>query len=492
MSPALILTCVTIYSLLLFGVVWITSRKADNESYFVGNRSSRWYIVAYGMIGASLSGVTFISVPGNVCNTQLGYFQVVLGYLVGYWVIAMLLLPLYYRMKLTSIYTYLEKRFGPVTYITGSLFFILSRVVGASLRVFIVVGVLQRFVFDAIGIPFYVTVSIFLLLILLYTYRGGVKTIVWTDTLQTTFMLLSLVLTVILITGELNFNFSQAWDKVWNGTFSTMVFTDWRSKLFFPKQFFGGMFIAIAMTGLDQEMMQKNISCRNVGEAKKNMITFSFIVVIVNALFLALGALLYEYINRPGIAIPATSDGQMITDTVFPTIALNYLGPVSGVLFVIGIISAAYPSADGALTALTACFCIDIMGMNRNEGLSEEAKTKLRQKVHVCFAVVLLLVIVLFKEFSTDAVINNVLIFAGYTYGPLLGLYAFGLFTKLQVKDVFVPVVCILAPVLCFLLDKFTPEVIPGFKFGPELLIVNGALTFVGLLLLRKKETAGS
>jgi solute:Na+ symporter, SSS family len=490
LSPALILTCVTLYSLLLFWVVWITSRKADNESYFVGNRSSKWYIVAYGMIGASLSGVTFISVPGNVYNTQLGYFQVVLGYLVGYWVIAMVLLPLYYRMQLTSIYTYLEERFGKVSYKTGSLFFILSRVVGASLRVFIVVGVLQSFVFDRMGVPFYVTVIIFLLLILAYTYKGGVKTIVWTDTLQTTFMLLSLVLTVILISGDLNFSLAEVWDKVWNGKYSTMIFGGengtWKSGLFFPKQFFGGMFIAIAMTGLDQEMMQKNISCRNVGEAKKNMITFSFIVVIVNALFLVLGVLLYEYITQPGIMIPSTPEGKILTDTVFPTVALEYLGTVSGVLFVIGIISAVYPSADGALTALTACWCIDIVGMKRR-GFSEAEQTRLRQKVHISFAVVLLVVIVLFREFSTDAVINNVLKFAGYTYGPLLGLYAFGLFTKMKVYDRLVPVVCIAAPLICVFLDLFSVPLFNGFKFGPELLIVNGALTFAGLVMLRRK-----
>jgi len=488
MSSGLILTCVALYTLLLFAVVWYTSRNADNESYFRGNRSSKWFIVAYGMIGASLSGVTFVSVPGAVYSSQLGYMQVVLGYLVGYFVIALILLPLYYRLNLTSIYTYLEKRFGIITYKTGSMFFIVSRVVGAALRMFIVINVLQAFVFDSMGIPFFVTVSLFIILILLYTYKGGVKTIVWTDMLQTTFMLLSLILTVVFIANKLDLGFGGVIDKVWNGKYSQMIFTDWHMKSFFPKQFFGGMFIAIAMTGLDQEMMQKNISCKNIKEAQKNMITFSFILVFVNALFLALGALLYEYSNLPDIALHTTIDGNIITDEVFPNIALNYLSPLIGIFFIIGIISAAYPSADGALTALTACFCIDILGMNKNERLSEQDKTKLRHKVHIAFAIILFIVIVIFKIINDQAVIYKVLTWAGYTYGPLLGLFAFGIFTKRKLKENLVPFICITAPVTCFFLDKYSVVLFSGYKFGFELLIANSILTFAGLFLISSKQ----
>ncbi|MEW6468930.1 MAG: sodium:solute symporter [Bacteroidota bacterium] len=491
MTPSLIITCVALYTLLLFAVVWYTSRNADNESYFRGNRSSKWFVVAYGMIGASLSGVTFISVPGAVYTSQLGYMQVVLGYLVGYFVIALILLPLYYRLNLTSIYTYLEQRFGIVTYKTGSAFFILSRVVGAALRMFIVINVLQAFVFDAMGVPFYVTVTLFIILILLYTYKGGVKTIVWTDMLQTTFMLLSLVLTVAFIASELGYGLGEVTEKVFSGKYSQMIFTEWEQKSFFPKQFFGGMFIAIAMTGLDQEMMQKNISCRNIREAQKNMITFSFILVLVNALFLALGALLYEYASTTGIALSTDAAGKVITDEVFPNIALNYLPAIIGIFFIIGIISAAYPSADGALTALTACFCIDILGMNKNPALTEADRTRLRQKVHIGFAVLLLAVIVIFKLINDQAVIYKVLTWAGYTYGPLLGLYAFGLFTRRGLRDRLAPLVCLAAPVACYFLDRFSADLFLGYRFGFELLIVNGALTFLGLYFISRAPEAG-
>lgn len=491
MSSTLILICVMAYSLLLFYVTWWTSKGANNESYYVGNRSSKWYLVAYGMIGASLSGVTFISVPGAVGTSQFGYLQVVLGYLVGYVVIAYVLLPLYYRLNLTSIYSYLKGRFGNASYKTGAFFFIFSRVVGAAFRMYIVVNVLQLFVFDAMGVPFFVTVIVFMLLILLYTYQGGVKTIVYTDTLQTTFMIVSVVLSIVFIMQDLNLGKGDVFDKIANSEHQygkIFFFDDWHLKSFFPKQFFGGMFIAIAMTGLDQEMMQKNISCKTLGDAQKNVLTFSGILLIVNILFLVLGALLYIYASQESIPLPINAEGKVVSDAVFPTIALRYFGTVSGIFFILGLISAAYPSADGALTALTSVFCLDFLGLKDDTTKTEEEKTKIRHKVHIGFATILLLVIIVFKLINNEAVINELFTWAGYTYGPLLGLYAFGLFTKLQVKDKLVPLVCIISPVICYVLNSFSKELFSGYKFGFEMIILNGLLTFVGLWLIKRNK----
>jgi|ERR1051326_5733316 Na+/proline symporter len=492
MSPIGILSCVTAYSLLLFLVVWLTSRKADSESFFVGNRSSRWYVVAYGMVGASLSGITFISVPGGVLNQDLSYMQVVFGYFVGYWVIAFVLLPLYYRMHLTSIYSYLGHRFGERSHKTGSFFFILSRVVGAAGRLYIVVEVLQRFVFDDMGIPFAVTTAVFIALILLFTYRGGVKTIVWTDTLQTTFMLLSLVFTIYLIGHEMKFSFGDMVDHVFTGKYSKIVHTNWKTALFFPKQFIGGLFIAVAMTGLDQEMMQKNISCRNVGESKKNMITFSFVMMFVTILFLMLGSLLYAYFDAGNVALPtnfdpATHEAKIITDQVFPFIALNKLGTLSAIFFIIGLISAAYPSADGALTALTSIFCLDFLKLKEKE-MPEEEKKLIRYRVHFSFAALLLVVILGFKFYNADtALVNRILTLAGYTYGPLLGLFFFGILTKMNVKDKWVPVVCVISPVLCWIIDTNSASWFNGYVFSIEIIFINGLFTFLGLLILRRR-----
>jgi len=488
MSSALILTCVAVYSILLFGVTWYTSRGANNETFFVGNRSSKWYLVAYGMIGASLSGVTFISVPGAVGLAKFGYLQVVLGYSIGYIVIALLLLPLYYRLNLTSIYSYLEQRFGNYSYKTGAFFFILSRTIGAAFRLYIVVNVLQIFVFDTLGVPFFVTVAAFLILILLYTYQGGVKTIVYTDTLQTTFMLLSVVLSVVFISKQLNLNFGDLYHKIADSQYSQMIFSDWKLNTFLPKQFFGGMFIAIAMTGLDQELMQKNISCKTLRDAQKNVFTFTFVVLIVNILFLVLGALLYIYVNQLNIPLLLDENGKIISDNVFPTIALNYLGPFSAIFFIIGLISATYPSADGALTALTSVFCIDFLGLEGNKIKSEKQKIKIRHTVHIAFATILLFVIVLFKLINNASVINNLLAVAGYTYGPLLGLYSFGLFTKKMLNDKWVPLVCVLSPIVCFALNEYSQQWFGGYKFGYELLIVNGFITFIGLFIISKKK----
>jgi Na+/proline symporter len=466
---------------MLFGVTWYTSRNATNESYFVGNRSSRWYVVAYGMIGASLSGVTFISVPGAVGGGKFGYLQVVLGYIAGYAVIAYVLLPLYYKLNLTSIYTYLEQRFGKWSYKTGSFYFIISRTIGASFRLYIVVNVLQQFVFDKMGVPFYLTAFIFILLILLFTFEGGVKTIVWTDTLQTSFMLLSLVLCIFLIVSEMGTGIGGTFNNVINSDYSKTFFTDWHEKSFFLKTFFGGMFITIAMTGLDQEMMQKNISCKTLGEAQKNMMTFTAILFFVNLLFLFLGALLYQYAASANMQLPAKSDD------LFPTIALNNLGMIAGLFFIIGLISAAYPSADGALTALTASFMIDLIGIRKRPDMDEEKIKRIRYIVHISFAMLLLMVIVVFRLINDDAVINNLFTAAGYTYGPLLGLFAFGILTKRILNDNLSIIVCVITPVLCFTLNKYSDALLGGYKFGFEMLILNGLLTFCGLWLISKK-----
>lgn len=482
MSPTLIMACVAAYSVLLFVVVWYTSRNADNESFFIGNKSSKWYIVAYGMIGASLSGVTFMSVPGWVGSTQFTYMMVVFGYLFGYAVIALVLLPLYYRMNLTSIYTYLEDRFGTSSYKTGAFYFILSRTIGAAFRLYIVVNVLQTFVLDAWGVPFWVTVASFIFLILLYTYKGGVKTIVWTDTLQTSFMLFAVALSVYLIAKDLDFSLTDMFKEVFDSKYSRLVNTEWQERSYWLKQFLGGMFIAIAMTGLDQEMMQKNISVRNVKDSQKNMFSFSIVLVFINFVFLCLGVLLYLYAETKGISFHGRT-----SDDLFPEIALNHLGVVSGIFFIIGLISAAYPSADGALTALTSSFCIDFLNIKKNDW-TEAKQTKVRYTVHVGFAFVLLAVIVLFRIINDDAVINKLFTVAGYTYGPLLGLYAYGLITKSSVKDKFVPLICLISPLICYIINDHSESWLNGYKFGFELLILNGMLTYFGLHLIRNRQ----
>jgi Na+/proline symporter len=461
-------------------ITWVTARKAGNEAFYRGNKSSPWYVIAYGMIGASLSGVTFMSVPGWVKDTQFTYLMVVFGYFFGYLIIANVLMPMYYRLNLTSIYTYLEQRFGFWSYKTGAFFFILSRVIGASFRMFLVVNVLQVFIFDAWNIPFGFTVSMFILLIILYTLKGGIKTIIWTDTLQTTFMLGALVLTIVFILNQLNLGFGEMFNNVINSDYSKVINTDWGSKRHFFKQFLSGIFITIVMTGLDQEMMQKNLSCRNLKDAKKNMFTFSIVLVFVNMLFLFLGAILLMYVNTKGIAMPER------TDDLFSIISINYLGPIAGLVFVIGLISAAYPSADGALTSLTTSFCIDFLGLEKNKHFSEKKKINIRYYVHIGFALLLLLVIVIFRAINDRAVIDKLFTVAGYTYGPLLGLYAFGLFTKLNVNDKFVPLIAIISPIICFILSENSQKWF-NISIGFELLIINGLITFIGLLIIYKK-----
>jgi SSS family solute:Na+ symporter len=479
LTPTLIFVSFLVYTVLLFVVTWITTRKANSESFYIGNKSSPWFVVAYGMIGASLSGVTFMSVPGWVGATQFSYLLVVAGYLIGYTVIATVLMPMYYRLNLTSIYSYLEQRFGFWSYKTGAFFFLLSRTIGASFRMFLVVNVLQVFVFDAWHIPFAVTVSIFIALIIMYTLKGGIKTIIWTDTLQTTFMLLAVGLSIYLISKDLNFDFNHLMSTVWKSDYSKIVVTDWHSKQFYLKQILSGAFISIVMTGLDQEMMQKNLSCRNIKEAQKNMFSFSIVLVFVNLMFLFLGAVLYIYSSNHGIELPSR------TDDLFPMIAIKYLGPLAGLVFIIGLISAAYPSADGALTSLTTSFTIDFLGLNKRSDLNEDQKKRLRYTVHLSFAFLLLLVIILFRAINDRAVIDKLFTVAGYTYGPLLGLYAFGLFTRHQVYDKYVPYIALSSPIFCYLLSENSIVLLNGYKFGFELLIINGIFTYFGLWLFR-------
>lgn len=479
MVPALFLSVILVYFLVLLGVAYYTSRNATNDSFYIGNKSSHWALVAFGMIGTSLSGVTFVSVPGTVELAKFSYFQVVIGYFLGYFVVAFVLLPLYYRLQLTSIYNYLGERFGLVSYKTGALFFIISRTLGATLRLYLVINVLQLFVLNQLGISFELTTIIILGMILLYTFKGGVKTIVWTDTFQTFFMLLALVVCVFYIIGDLGMNLSQTLSSLGNSGHMDMFNLDVNDKRFFLKQIIGGAFITIAMTGLDQEMMQKNISVKTLGGAQKNMVLFSSVMVLVNFLFLLLGGVLYLFATSKGILVKG--------DDLFPTIALDFMPVWVSLIFIIGLISALFPSADGAITALTSSFCIDIIGLKRQKGITEDQQAKTRKIVHLSFALVFLLLVFYFKMLNNKSIINILLDIAGYTYGPLLGLFAFGILTKCKIKDHLAPFVCLLAPLLCFAFQHYVPSYLGwSYQIGIELLLLNGALTFAGLWLIRK------
>ncbi len=476
MSPGTILLCVAAYFAMLLGIAWVTSRGATNQSYFLANHSAPWLAVAIGLIGDSLSGVTFISVPGAVAKNQFSYLPVVFGYAVGYWVIAGVLLPLYYRLQLTSIYGYLGTRFGPHTQKTGSAFFLLSRLLGAAARLYLAASVLQAFVFDRWGIPFWLAVAVIIALILAYTYRGGIQTLVWTDFFQSGFLVLGVVLSLWAISRELGLSFGGMLDVVKQSPHSQWFFSDWTTPKNFWRQLASGTAIAIVMTGMDQNSMQKNLACRSLRDAQKNLLLFSVIVVVVNLFFLALGALLYHYALVKGIAIPAK------TDLLFPTLALEHLGVFAALVFVIGLTAATFNSADSVLTTLTTSFLIDVVGV-RNVGDADQ--TRLRHRVHVGFAVALLGVILTFRVLNKDAVIDLVLKMAGYTYGPLLGLFTFGLFTRWTVREQLAPVVCVVSPILCWMLDVNSKTWLNGYTFGFELLILNGAVTFAGLILLR-------
>lgn len=480
MEPIWVIFIIVLYFGVLLLIGFFTSKDANNESFYLANRQSPWYVVAFGMLGASLSGVTFISVPGYVGDSQFSYFQLVLGYLLGYFVVANVLLPLYYRLNLTSIYTYLDSRFGFYSYKTGASFFLISRIIGASFRLFLVATVLQVSVFNAWGVPFVITVVVTILLIWLYTNKGGIKTIIWTDTLQTGILLISVVLTIYFLTKSMGLSFGGMVDVIYNSEYSrTWFFDDWNDKRHFVKQFFSGAFITIVMTGLDQDMMQKNLSCRNLRDAKKNMYWYGFAFLPVNLIFLSLGVLLFIFANQNGIAIPAQ------TDELFPMIATQgYLPKVVSILFILGIIAAAYSSADSALTSLTTSFTVDILNP---QGKTEEEEKRIRKRVHVGISILLAVVIMVFKAINDESVISALFTVAGYTYGPLLGLYAFGLFTPFSVRDRWVPVVAVLSPIICYFLSKYSVQLFNGYKFGFEILIVNGAITFLGLLLLRVK-----
>ncbi len=481
MSPSLLLTIVFGYFLLLLGIAWYTGRGAGEQAFYSGEKKSLWWIVAFGMIGTSLSGVTFISVPGWVHDKHWTYLQIVIGYVIGYQVVAGVLLPLYYKLQLTSIYGYLHQRFGPVSYRTGASFFILSRTLGATIRIYLVLHVLHLFVLQAIGIPFWLTALVILAMIVLYTFQGGVKTIVWTDTLQTLFMLAALVGTVLYIVNDASMH---GWlEEAQASGMLTMFNTDWKSDSFFLKQILSGIFITIAMTGLDQEMMQKNISVRTVGDAQKNMRVFSVILLGVNLLFLLLGALLYLHMDHVTMEMPAR------TDDVFPTLALQHFPPWLGLLFIVGLISALFPSADGALTALTASTCIDLVNI-RERGWDEARQRSVRQRVHIGMAVLFLCCILFFAWLDSGTVLDTLLKIAGYTYGPLLGLFAFGIATKSAPKDGLVPLVCVIAPVITYALAFYSKELFFGYQMGFEVLLVNAALTFAGLRTISRPRLA--
>lgn len=489
LSPGLILGIIALYFLLLMGISFLTSRKSDNADFFLAGRKSPWYLVAFGMIGASLSGVTFISVPGWVEGSQFSYMQMVLGYLLGYLVIATVLMPMYYRLNLTSIYTYLEQRFGLYSYKTGAGFFLLSRVIGASFRLYLVAIVLQEFVMIYYGIPFWLTVLMTIVLIWIYTFRGGIKTIVWTDTLQTFCMLLAVILTVIAIGGKLNLDASSLIQTITESRYSQIFFFEdgWGDPKNFFKQFLAGASMAIVMTGLDQDMMQKNLSCKNIGDAQKNMFWFSIVLVFANILFLSLGALLFIYAGQVGIEIPTrivNGEVKQATDLLFPTIALNHLSPGIGIVFILGLIAAAYSSADSALTALTTSFCVDFLGFEKEENPDEQKQKRTRFLVHIGFSTLLFLVIMVFYFVNDQAVIKQIFTVASYTYGPLLGLYAFGFFARRKVLDRFTPIVCLMAPILTFIISTYSETLFFGYKFGFELLIINGLITMIGLFFI--------
>lgn len=480
MTPTLLFSFVIGYFLLLLGVAWFTSRNSTNESFFIGNKSSNWMVVAFGMIGTSLSGVTFVSVPGAVGENGFTYFQIVLGYLIGYVIIAMVLLPLYYKLNLTSIYNYLSTRLGFRAYKTGASFFILSRTLGATARLYLVVKILQDAILTSFGVPFWLTTLIILFMILVYTYEGGVKTIVWTDMLQTSGMLIGLVVCVVYILNMLGMDLGGALTAMDEKDYTRIFVFDPNSKLFFIKQIIAGAFITITMTGMDQEMMQKNISVRTLGDSQKNMIVFAVILLVVNLLFLLLGGLLYLYGGANGVA--ATGD------KIFPVVALQHMPPIISVIFILALISALFPSADGAITALTASFCIDILGIQRQAKLSEEAKKKWRQIVHISFAFIFLLFVMIFHKIDDPSMINVILKVASYTYGPLLGLFSFGIVTQRIVNDKLVPFIAILSPILCYIIEVNQAVLFGEFKIGLELLLINGLITFCGLWMVSHKK----
>ncbi|MEN8247923.1 MAG: sodium:solute symporter [Bacteroidota bacterium] len=486
MNPILVLTVIAGYFGVLFLISRITSRKVSVDTYFTGNRQSPWYVVAFGMIGASLSGITFISVPGEVGNSGFYYFQLVLGYLAGYVIIANVLLPLYYKLRLVSIYSYLKTRFGIISHKTGSLFFLISQSIGASLRLFVVSGVLHVAFFSHYNIPFVLTVVITMLLIWAYTNKAGIKTIVWTDIFQTSMMLLSIGLSIYVVASELNLSFPELTKSVFNSKHSIIFNWDWNYEKNFYKQFISGAVVAIAMNGLDQNEMQKSLTINTLKEAQKNIYLYSIILVVTNLIFLSFGALLYIYIQKAGIVLPVDEAGRIIdSDKVFPDLALNHFNTTAGIIFLLGIAAAAFSSADSALTALTTAFYTDFLNLDNK---TDKEKKKIRNRVNIGFAFILIGIITIFRIVNNDSVINTVFTIAGYTYGPLLGLYAFGLFTKYRVKDKLVPVVALLSPLFAYLTNTLSIE-LWGFYFGYTILLINGIITFCGLWIIKYRSS---
>ena len=480
MNSSVILVCLLSYFALLFAISLFTGKKADNKTFFSANRASPWYLVAFGMIGASLSGITFVSVPGWVGKSQFSYMQMVLGYIPGYLFVAYVLMPIYYKLNLTTIYTYLNQRFGVYAYKTGSSFFLLSRLFGSALRMYLAVSILQYILFDSYNIPFPVTVLISFALIWLYTFRGGIKTIVWTDTFQTLAMLFSLVATYVLISQSLGWSLFESFKQIALSSYSQVFFfDDFGDKRNFFKLFISGALIAVVMTGLDQDMMQKNLTCRNLKDAQKNMVTFSFTLIFVNLLFLGLGVLLFLYAEKMGLAVPQKAD------QLFASIATGGTLPaVVGLLFVLGLTAAAYSSADSAIAALTTSFCVDILGFERKNIPNNVA---IRMWVQVLFSILSIFIILVFKQFHNDSLIDTVFKVASYTYGPLLGIFAFGIFTKHLVYDKAIPLVALMSPIICYVLDV-NSKVWFDYSFGYELLLINGGLTFFGIYLFRRND----
>ncbi|WP_131539582.1 sodium:solute symporter [Pedobacter nototheniae] len=495
MSPTILLCFLLGYFLVLIIISFATSKNSsDNSTFFIANRNSKWYLVAFGMIGTALSGVTFISVPGEVgapSGNQFQYFQFVLGNAVGFIIIATVLLPLYYRMNLTSIYGYIQKRLGYYSYKTAASIFLLSRTLGSATRLYLVVIVLQRFIFDNYGIPFWLTVLISLALIWSYTFKGGLKTIIITDTLQTFFLVLSVFLTIYFICNSLNFSIPQAFETIKSSSYSKIFFWDdfLTNKFYFSKQFIGGIFVTIAMTGLDQDLMQKNLSMKTIKEAQKNMFTFTGVFIVLNVFFLSVGALLYIFASKNGIDIPLDHiTNKPRTDLLFPEIALNNLGALPAIIFMLGLTAATFATTDSALTALTTSFCVDFLGMDKKENLDAHNAVKKRHAVHIGFSILMFLVIIVINVLNSSSVVSLIFQIASYTYGPLLGLYSFGLFVKKRgLHDKLVPFVCLFSPFLCYLLATYSKELLGGYTFSVELILINGFITFLGLLLISKK-----
>ncbi len=485
MTATLFFAVILSYFTSLIIISRITSRKATSASYFIGNKQSPWYLVAFGMLSDSLSGVTYISVPGAVLNQSLTYLQVVIGYFLGYFIIMFILLPLYYRLELVSIYSYLRQRFGKNAQKTGSFFFLISRLLGAGGRLTLAIGVMQLFIFDSYSIPFVLTATFFIALMLLYTYKGGIKTLVYTDAFQSLFLVLGVVLSIAAIASQLDLNFEGISNTVLNSNLNKVIETDVLKGNFWAKHILGGALFTVAMTGLDQNMMQKNLSMRSLQDARKNMFWFSLVMVLVNILFLSLGVLLYHFAAAKGIILPEN------TDSVFPSLALGHFGTLASLAFIIGLTAATFSSADSVLATLTTSFCIDFLGFGINATLTEAEQTKIRHRVHIGFAVILLLVIVIIRyAFSSKASIDLILSMASLTYGPLIGLFAAGLFTSISFKDKWIPPVCLISPFICFILLRFGKEYLGGYQFGNEIIFVNGLLTFVFLVLLKNKKVS--